>query len=453
MAKRNYPVPTDFVRTLRREISDYKKLPVKHQRRLANFILKCGSWWSQHKNPYWQDCMTIHYKELERAFGRKGFERINEELNIFNTTPNWYRDRGQTKGYKLQPEVQRVKSRYLTPRMRQVTEFTDIDGRTIKKLPNVIDSKDSDGKTTKWKVGPSNVVPIDTEALRGLWSDLRDRAEGKQDLYATGGPEDWLYKADSIGILLRYANWEELGYGNLPQRYQESTSGRLYAQGINLQNTPRAVRQAALNGLWDYDIENCHFTLFSQLAARYGYETKNINYYLQNKKAVRQELANYLGIDIGSVKVCLLSILYGARANDFPRNAIPKEIGQEKAKLLFEHEVFRGIHGNIKRGREKILKNYPVNNRGYLVNAFGKSIHKDKKPPQKLAHLLQGIEAQALRAVVEEIPDKVLVLMHDGFVTKKRISQRDMSAHVSAVTGYKVTLEGQKIALAPDFDS
>jgi len=48
----------------------------------------------------------------------------------------------------------------------------------------------------------------------------------------------------------------------LPQCYRESPSGRLYGfYHPNLQNAPKAIRHALLDGQYDYDIENCHFTL------------------------------------------------------------------------------------------------------------------------------------------------------------------------------------------------
>lgn len=442
-------VPNDFVATLKRGIKGYSKLSAKHQVCLEYYILNSGTWWSQHKNPEWDEYMTIHYKELEKKFGRGGFKAINEKLNIFEVTPNWDSEKKQTRGYKLRGNVQEIKTKFLTPRQRGTTEFSGLDGRAIRTIPQSVAAKDAAGRTSAWnKAKPPKVVPIDTELLTRLWHTLE---RGDSDLYTQGGAEDYRYMADSLGLLLRMANTDIAGRGYLMQRYEESKSGRLYATGINLQNTPRAIRKAALNGLYEYDMENCHYTLFCQLAARNSYEAKSITHYLENKGEVRGQLAEELGLEIGQVKTCLLSILYGARVNTWYKNAIPREIGEEKAGVLYKHPLFKGIHKDIKEGRLEILDRWPINNRGFLKNALGKPISSLETRAQILAHLLQGIEAKALRAVVQEIPNNVLVLMHDGFVTRKRINKKDMAQKISEATGFNLELSGERITIPADY--
>ena len=452
---RNRIVPKDFVAKLKRGIKGYSKLSAKHRVCLAYYILNSGTWWSQHKNPEWDDYMTIHYRELEKKFGRGGFAVINGELNIFEVTPNWNAKKKQTRGYRLREDVQEIKTKYLSPRKRNTTEFNGLDGRAIRSVPQSVAAKDAAGRTSVWnKARPPKIVPIDVELLTNLWHDMEKRVKGKTDLYVQGDAEDYRYKADSLGLLLRMANTDIAGRGYLMQRYEESNSGRLYATGINLQNTPRAIRKAALNGLYEYDMENCHYTLFCQLAARNSYEAKSITHYLENKVEVREQLSRELGLEIDQVKTCLLSILYGARVNTWYKNAIPREIGQEKAGLLYNHPLFKGIHKDIKEGRLEILDRWPINNRGFLKNDLGKPISSLESRAQILAHLLQGIEAKALRTVVQDIPDNVLVLMHDGFVTRKRINKKDMAQKISEATGFKLELSGgEKIALPADLNS
>ena len=105
----------------------------------------------------------------------------------------------------------------------------------------------------------------------------------------------------------------------LPQCYREAQSGRLYSfYHANLQNAPKAIRHALLDGQYDYDIENCHFTLFSQLSNKYGYITNAINRYLKNKTKVRESLADAIGLaDVIPIKESLLAIIYGARESHY----------------------------------------------------------------------------------------------------------------------------------------
>ena len=453
MTKRDHYVPEDFIKILRRGITGYRQLTPAHQSRMAYYIWHYGTWRRRHKSPKWDDFMTIGYQELERDFGRGGFKAINDTLHIFEVTPNWYSTRGLTKGYNLSPKVQELKERYLVPRKRALTKLIDSEARALRTLPKPVAAKDSNGITaTAWNnAKPLNKIPVNMETLRYLYAHLQKmiKQDGQDDMFAQAQQEDFKYIAEAVGQLLRLANVDISERGYVMHRYVEASSGRLYARGVSLQTTPRVIRQAALHGLYEYDFENCHYSIFSQLAARYGFEAVGIGHYLANKKAVREQLAQDIGITLEQVKMCLLAIMYGARANTWHENAIPNEIGAVSAKALYAHPQFQGIAQDINQGRRVILTNWPTR-RTTLLNDMGKRIKKNEKPERKLAHLLQGIEAKALRAVIELIPDDVLLLMHDGFVTSRPVDTRAMEQAVCQATGYELSLSGGVITLPPD---
>lgn len=72
--------------------------------------------------------------------------------------------------------------------------------------------------------------------------------------------------------------------GLLPITYVQSNGGRLYAEGaVNLQNCKREIRKTALAGMFDVDIENCHYNLLEQMCARIGIKTPRISHYVRNK--------------------------------------------------------------------------------------------------------------------------------------------------------------------------
>ena len=143
----------------------------------------------------------------------------------------------------------------------------------------------------------------------------------------------------------------------------KSTSGRLYAQGVSLQVAPRDIKRTALNGQWEYDIENAHFDIFTQMAAAHGLDCPHIRHYTTNKQAVRSMLACELGLTIDQVKACLLSAMYGARASERGANAIPHAIGQEKSRALYRHPIFRDILTEIRiaepKRSQKCVSTYP----------------------------------------------------------------------------------------------
>ena len=456
MAVRDKYVPEGLIKLLRRDIRGYGTLSTQHQSRMARHVWQHGVWYNQHKNPKWKGFMSITWQELEKDFGRGGFNAINESLHMFDMTPNWYSKQGQTKGYRPTPVVQEVKDRYLKPRKRELTRLIDSEGRALRRLPNSIGAKTINGNdkevtATAWKNAKIlNKIPVDVGTLKALYSHLlhlRD-PDTSDDMFAQAQQQDIEWNIKAVGQLLHLANTDVAGQGYIFHRYAEARSGRLYAKGVSLQNTPKVIREAALHGLYDYDFENCHYSIFSQLAGQYDLETPGITHYLNNKKAVREQLSQEVGITSGQAKFCLLANMYGARESAWHENAIPNEIGVDATKVLYSNPLFQTIVSDLDEGRRLILDNWP-SSPTKLVNAIGKDIKKTEDPKKKLAHLLQGVEAQALRTVINAMGDDVLLLMHDGFVTSRPIDTNEMERAVEQETGFKMKLAGGVITLPP----
>ena len=226
----------------------------------------------------------------------------------------------------------------------------------------------------------------------------------------------------------------------LPQCYRESPSGRLYSfYHANLQNAPKAIRHALLDGQYDYDIENCHFTLFSQLANKYGYVATAINHYLKNKTKVRESLADTIGlIDVTPVKESLLAIIYGARESSYWKAAIPKYLGQEGAELFFALPIVKDILKDVEIGTDIIIGNQPMNQRGNIKNAMDKNIHCSCESAKVMAHLLQGLEAKILEIARRMFASKISLLQHDGFTCYEKIDRKALEAAVKNELGYDV---------------
>ena len=250
-------------------------------------------------------------------------------------------------GYKLSPLVAEIKERYLRPRKRAPIQLIDSQGRALRALPQPVAAKTKNSNNqeitaTAWKdAKPLNKIPVDMEILRALYTHLQHMMQqDTDDMFAHAQQEDYRYITEAVSQLLIMAQTDVAGQGYIMHRYTEARSGRLYAKGVSLQTTPRLIRQAALHGLYEYDFENCHYSIFSQLAAKYGLETEAISYYLTNKKAVREKLAEDIGISLDQVKMCLLAIMYGARDNTWHESAIPNEIGPINAQALYSHPLF-----------------------------------------------------------------------------------------------------------------
>ena len=251
-------------------------------------------------------------------------------------------------------------------------------------------------------------------------------------------------------IIYPFVAWTASDIGQnqyLPQRYREAPSGRLYScDHANLQNAPRPIRHALLEGQYDYDIENCHFTLFSQLAYKYGYKATGINYYLRNKTKIRESLADALGLaDVTPVKESLLAIIYGAKETRYWDAAIPKNLGQQGAELFFALPVVEAIIKDVEIGTEIIIENQPVNQRGNIKNAMGKNIHSSERSAKVMAHLLQGIEAKILQIARGMFASKISLLQHDGFTCYEKIDRKRLEAAIKKELGYVVKYSEKKL--------
>lgn len=447
-------VPESFIKRLRRDLPKFRTLSDKEQSNLAFLIWEAGSSRREHRgNP--KDS-SFSYQELEQRFGRGCFDEVNATCEAFEVSPNWSHAQGYTRRFALTGKVWAIKNDYLNKGRARLSPLIRSDGKRLRSLPAAIAAKDLEGVTrTAWRQAkPLNKCPVDIEQMAQLHKILGKLAEHEHaDLFVEDddiAPEDIAYDQGVMQQMLRLAKTDVAGRGYVALRYAEASTGRLYARGVNLQTVPRLVRHAALHGLWDYDIENCHFAIFHKMAERYGFDAKNIGAYLENKVGTRAGIATRTGISIDDAKLCLIAIMYGARTSTWFKAAIPDAIGQVAASKLYADLVFCGIYDDIQAGRKAIIDGSPKRPRT-IVNAVGKSIQLKRPPEDILAHLLQGVEVQALQAALDLYRDNIVLLMHDGFVSLRPLSIPRIVAAMSTATGYDLRVVEEKIQLPPDF--
>lgn len=445
-------VPEDFIKKLRRELHGFSKLSVGQQAKLGIYIFHAGSPRRQHKlDSAWS---SFGYKELSADFGRNGFKRINDSLGVFEVSKNWHHSRGATKRYRLTAPVLAIRTSFLKPRKKALTRLVTANGKYLRNMPKPIDSKDTDGITaTSWREAKVlNKIPMHLDVLLQAHACLsRLKVADTADMFAVAQGEDIAYLTDTIEKLLVMARTDVAGRGYLMHRYIESQSGRLYAKGFSLQTAPRVIRKAALHGLYEYDFENCHYAIFSQMASRHGYDCQAIRHYMANKRLVRVGIANRVGISEQEAKQCLLAIMYGARTTEWHENAIPRLLGRCMATRLYQDAQFDAIAQDIRQGRQAIIQGHP-RRRTTLVNAMNKRIRLDQGSDKILAHLMQGIEAKALRVAIDLYPIDVVLLMHDGFITTRPVDMVSLEAAVREITGYDLVLTGEQISIPPDLE-
>ena len=423
---RHETIPEDFLTHLQKGIPGFKRETPSCQYALARMIWVGRTKYRQHL--HFDEAMIFSSAELAQQFGRGKFKDVNDRLNLFIVSDNWHfklpnsvrTGDNFTKGYQFTELAAASREKYFNCRWRKVTKLLFLDGENIKVQktpPPTFASTDTTGKASQMsRAGRESKqlrhTPVDLEALRQLRDWLKwinnEWAAGRapHDLVTQYPPEEVVKKLYLVtSQIIKMAKTDVAGHGYIAHHYTESPSGRWYANGVNLQNSPGLIKQAALAGLWEYDFSNCHFDIIGQMAAQYGYQCEAIAHYLANKKFVRQTIADQAGITVRDAKVCLLAVMYGAKASTWHENAIPEEIGVEATERLFEVDLFKEIFADVEKAREIIVKSWPRTANGSLTNAYGKAISgTDTTIEQHLAHLLQGAEAKALMVAMRSVP-------------------------------------------------
>ena len=452
------PIPHDLVEFLKKEFPEFRQESSDDQEALARMLWVSPNWRRQHK--HFENALTFSHSELDSAFGRRKFKAVNDRVGFFDVTPNWSKDKQHTKGYTPTDKVRDAFGRYLKKRRRKDVILLIGNGAEMKYIPNAVAAKDSSqGEiSTKWNHYDGNVVKVDLENLKNLVRWTEDvqadiKRGGIGNLFALYPPmrviDDILMVA---GQIIKLTQTKLVGRGHMMQRYREAPSGRLFAKDVNLQNAPSLVKEAAFHGLWEYDFSNCHYAILRQMAARFGYECQAIDHYVENKPAVRRQIADQARIHEAQAKECLLMLLYGASQSDDPKLSIPEAIGSEAAQRFHAVDLVAGIANDIAQARKLILKGWKINQRGGLTNEFGKTINPTGlSKPQLLAHLTQGAEAFALHTATKMYDPKVIpLLQHDGFVATRKLPVWEIEQEVERVTGYSLGMEMKIIQINPE---
>lgn len=422
--------------------------------------------WSGHDegrtHSRYSDAISFHFAELDAIFGPMQFETYNHLLGLYEVTNQWWQDSGDTKPYRMTPRLAECMEAFTDLLVDRICVMTRSNGDLAQTPPRPIRSTCL-GTTTKSHqsvINDStvNLVQVNTSALHKLTQKLQNALNSesipdkdKGDVPGSMLTKQKLRRARSVAQrILILANASYGGQGFVVHVYSESASGRLYCEGTNLQNAQWVIKTHALAGHWDYDIANCHFTLIDQIADRFKCPCYEIRRYIQNKVDLRKQIASDIGISIDDVKKVLISLMYGATLTPRKENAIAKEIGVKKTRLLMKHDQVRHIYDDLKMARKAILTNWSLKSaNGGLTNEFGKAISSAASCEQKLAHLLQGAERLALESAFEwtmkNQRNSVVLLQHDGFASKTKLDVSAIERYIEQKSGYTLKLEEELI--------
>jgi hypothetical protein len=399
--------------------------------------------------------MTISYQEIYERFGRAdGLDILTTRHNIFETTGDYSKRDGVSRAFKVVTDLAEGIAKYHRGwRYRAGGPLLlNSTGQELTAPLAAIDSLNMQGRHAKatGKTLVDNFVRVPVATMRKIDSAL-SRLEGRQlDLFAGDDAEKISKMRVSIGQVMDSAMVHD-GFVGLPHRYVESDAGRLYGQGMHLQNTRRAIKSMVLDGCWEYDIENCHYSILYQLAAKHGLSLPAVGHYLCWKKEVREQIMLDIGISKDEAKTCLIALIYGARNGNREwdgdyKDAIPKAIGIDAAKRLYAHPLWAGLKKDVSKARSLLISAWP-RSRGKLENMMGLFINETQSKPKILAHLLQGVESKMLEVLRTLYPNRITLLQHDGFASHDRLNIKTMEDAVADQTGFVMAIEEQRLCI------
>lgn len=419
------------------------KLPAVKVERLAQLVI--NTYFPNKKQLHKEDTTFVSHtceylKDLTgQKFEGKQYHRgciiaINERFNLF-TINNSYKKGSHTRGYKVAPWLASLITDFLE------TTYIDTDlGQAVLTFDGkdiAIARLDDLGKRRKTTCQIKRAVRINREMVRALYNRTT-RADTRSEII----------RRQCLNILV-LSDGSVLPNSWLPSTYEEKKSGRLYGQGCHLQNVCREVRHEALKGMYELDMSNAHYSFLAEAAAGAGQSLRAIEFYLNNKKVVRNTLTSDLQMDTAAVKTALISLIYGATTKTpFMGNeqtALRNLCGSDHQwRELVNHDLFKAIAKDVKTGGEIMTKACKIKG-GNIYNCLNKPIAATEPQSKVTAHILQGLEAMALNAVVNAASDDVAVLLHDGIVWYNQPSAAYYELTIRNATGYSIKLEGKKI--------
>ena len=448
--------PAPFIDHLIRELPELKKLPEPARLRMTQIIssepLRIRY---KHRNG---DGITYPAEKLYLHFGKN--YRSTMKL-FFNVDDSYFHDptnkaRSYTKRYTLKPEIKNIVDSYLKTRYDQPIKIL-VNGKPYRTRKNAITARDINGNMKKSPAQISPAISVNVQNLHSLerylsklydtllsgrtprkskfshiYDDILSRSKDIfQQIHIT---EIWLR---ITGELIRLSNIKPLPFGNLLQLYQETSTGRIQGKGIHLQTVPRPIRYETLRdqGLFQYDIENCHYQVLEQISPM---DLPTVKKYNSDKLAFRRAISQQADITIKQAKTALISIIYGA--TDSTGYSLSETLADRTETFLSLPDIV-GLFADIKTARKQIISSAPIveNQHGkFILNAIEKPISADEPPNSKLAHILQGYESQILNSILEIHAENVRLLLFDGFIADQKLNPLELEIQVLKSTGFKL---------------
>jgi len=97
------------------------------------------------------------------------------------------------------------------------------------------------------------------------------------------------------------------------------------------------------------------------------------------------------------------------------------------------------LAADVRRIRQPIVESLPKH-AGRIGNAAGVYV-REPSMGKALCHALQGVEVKALQAVVKAHGPDIVLLMHDGWVSRVQLDPRALESTIEDATGFELKVD------------
>lgn len=380
------------------------------------------------------------------GFYPKDLFKYLEDEEILKTLSVESKRHQTTRAYKLTNKTWDRLNDYLTKFEIDQNQIVDVnlDEEAISHLDSSGNQRQSTIQLPRWidikKINPhySSLSNITSKEFQKLSKKISDDDNNKFD------DGDYALFKFILGNL-------ETFDGHLRQDYVESPFGRLYGRRSDecIQLMPKRILPFIIPKTFVYDLQASCYSLISQMAKKIdaNLQTPSVDYYVKNRNRIRTELADEIGVDVKKIKRCFTIIGHGGRQTEHTwyengevkSGSLYKILGSQKISDFYSNQLVIDISAEIKLCSKTIVSN----------NSYPLFI--PKSVPKRLAYSYQKTEVMVLQRIIEYLQinkkqdNQILSIKHDGLITSKSVNQRNVEDYVYDKTGYKITLDEERV--------
>jgi len=245
---------------------------------------------------------------------------------------------------------------------------------------------------------------------------------------------------------LEWANEEYKQQLETKEFEYKDQSNRLFNPIQNIRSELRSDLLAQHGLSYQYDIASAAPTLLYQwyymTPSATGEVLETLEHYIQNKNAVRAQLADEAELTPKQIKVIVNALLAGAYLSTHEDTSIFQEVGNDKSKIYFlqQHPYLTALRADIKTMWEVIRQDRPVE---YYTTKTGKNRKRpfNAKAKWSIYFELERQVLNCIRTYMQSINSRVF-LEHDGFTSELKIDTDDLSDYIQHHTNFVVKIEG-----------